>query len=164
MSSCSPDPAAKSSTKYPCSSVPSEDAIKMPFHLYNRLTSTSSFSTRTNLIWQWEHRNGIQSSWALPAICPICSTILHKPLNPIFLSFFQSYLKQGLIQSPERQMGSFQSTSMVPMGSQASVSIFRHLNIVAWASEITECPQLPLISEGKRGTNLWFKKFLSCRL
>lgn len=44
------------------------------------------------------------------------------------------------------------------------MSIFRHLNIVVWASEITECPQLPLISEGKRGTNLWFEKFLSCRL
>lgn len=30
------------------------------------------------------------------------------------------------------------------------MSIFRHLNIVVWASEITECPQLPLFSEGEK--------------
>lgn len=27
------------------------------------------------------------------------------------------------------------------------MSIFRHLNIVVWTSEIAECPQLPLTSE-----------------
>lgn len=109
----------------------------------------SSFYARTNLIQQSGHGNGIQNSWALPTICPICSTILQKPLNP-FLFFFSSWLpeigpdpitRKANVKFPVHFNGAHGLIGLY-------TSIFRHLNIeMPWFQRLLS-PQLSLISEG----------------
>lgn len=86
-SSCSLDTAVKNSARNNTAALYFE---KMQLRcLCISAACMSSFYARTNLIQQSGHRNGIQNSWALPTICPICSTILQKPLNPILFFFFK---------------------------------------------------------------------------
>lgn len=147
------------SKKYHCSTVLWEDAAKMPSQLYCMLISMSSFCTRTNLIQQSEHRNGILS---------LASHLSHlfnhfAQATSFNFIFFKLVTSNRAWSNPQKcKWEIFSPLQWYPcahrplhlyLDTKDSSRGFRDYWVPTAATDLRE---------EKRRTNLWFKKFLSC--